>query len=321
MCILYFCSFTCSLFLLSLLFQKNIILLIIDWFFDCFSIWCYCFALHSFLQHWYSFMFFLQCIFSKIYIVHFLFTYDLYFIVIIFLYLNTYPFAVVYILVAHRPVGSSAFRPFLLFSFSRVSTFHVCPFSTFIPFTHACPSVFPLSLFPFVHVLFPVFRLSPFVLSFLHSCILAFSLSLALAPLAPLAPLVPLVPLVPVALWPLAIFVDRTFSDQNLEQVPGGAKQSAGASAGADRTFVFRIRTLGKCQAEIAQLVGTATECCLQFSRWNAMLLALTLFPAATLSTGTAQALAQVFGPNNIKITENRNWNKYIKTLSDIKNV
>ncbi len=237
----------------------------------------------------------------------------IYISLLLILYLNTYPFAVVYILVAHRPVGPSAFPPFLLFSFSRVSTFHVCLFSTFIPFPHVCPSVFPLSLFPFVHVLFPVFRLSPFVLSFLHSCILAFSLALALAPLAPL------VPLVPVALWPLAIFVDRTFSDQNLEQVPGGANQSAGASAGADRTFVFRIRTLGKCQAEIAQIVGTATECCLQFSRWNAMLLALTLFPAATLSTGTAQALAQVFGPNNIKITENKNWNKYIKTLSNIK--
>ena len=82
-----------------------------------------------------------------------------------------------------------------------------------------CPC-FLLSMFCFLF-----FVLSPFVLSFLHSRILAFSLSLALAPLAPL---VPLVPLVPVALWPLAIFVDRTFSDKNLVQVLGGDRTNCG---------------------------------------------------------------------------------------------
>ena len=56
------------------------------------------------------------------------------------------------------PSAPLAFSPFLLFSFSPFPLFCV---STFTPFCHVRPLVFPLSLFPLVHVLFPVFHFFP----------------------------------------------------------------------------------------------------------------------------------------------------------------
>ena len=67
--------------------------------------------------------------------------------------------------------------------------------------------------------------------------------------------------------FPLALrFGSHFFSDQNLERVPGGENQSAEQA----RIALFvRIKTLSKCQAEMTQIAGSATECCLQFSHWN----------------------------------------------------
>ncbi len=230
-----FCSFTCSLFLLSLLFQKNLILLLLFDFLIVFLIWCYCFALHSFLQYWCSFLFFIQCIFSKIYIIHF-YLHMIYISLLLILNLNTYPFAVVYILVAHRPVGPSAFPPFLLFSFSRVSTFHVCLFSTFIPFP-PCLSF----CFPFVPASFcPCFvsRFSFITLCFVILALLHSRIFLGFGPLAlghfrgshffgsePWAGARRSKP----KCWRFSRRGSHfCFSDQNLGQVPGGDSTNCG---------------------------------------------------------------------------------------------
>ena len=69
--------------------------------------------------------------------------------------------------------------PFLIFSLSLFTLSHV---STFTPFPHVCLFVSLLSLFLFVHVLFPVFHLSPLVLSFSHSPGLGLGLGLGAWP-------------------------------------------------------------------------------------------------------------------------------------------
>ena len=60
------------------------------------------------------------------------------------------------------------------------------------------------------------------------------------------------------------------------------------------RTF-FRIRTLGRCQAEIKQSVGSARECCLKYSHWNASPLALAFAAHPVLALHQALARPLLF--------------------------